>query len=217
VSSTLPVRPLPFPAGSCGFSHFHTVTGSDPGNFLSASYPSPRSFSARQPHPHAQMQMHLSWGSASLQRSTESGIRFTPAVARTAGHLPSSGFLTLSTVYSARNHAGLSDTCLVCKPPFDDPPRETDTSPLRSWDSFALGARPALSIRQGAWKTNLLATVFSASTTNTLPGALPPGTSPPVFGGSGQGAVTPYDGCFEVSIAETSAFLVRATHERQPS
>lgn len=163
------------------------------------------------------MQVHLSWGSTPLQRSTESGIGNSRQSARPPDR-PSSGFLTLSTAYSARIHAGLSDADLVCKTPFDASPHETDTSPLRSWGSSVLGARPDLSTRQGAWSSASLATVFSASTTSTLPDALPPGTSPPVFADSGQGAVEPARRVLRgLDRLKASAFPVVASHERQPS
>jgi len=84
---------------------------------LSASFSSPRSFTSTfQPHLPALASAPL-LGFRPLQRSTESGVRIPGGSNRR--HRSSSGFLTLSTTCSARNHAGLV------------------SSPLRSWGSLA--------------------------------------------------------------------------------
>jgi len=164
------------------------------------------------------MQIHLSWGSAPLQRSTESGIVLLMAGCTIRHHFPSSGFLTLSTVCSARNHARLSDKGLRAQPALRRTTRDTCATLLRSWGSSVPGARPDLSIEQGAWSPDLLATVFTPPTMSTVSGALPPCASSPDSRRLPSRRLRPvYDGHSEVLLAEGPAFPAGATHGRQPS
>jgi hypothetical protein len=88
----------------------------NPPPLLSSGFSSPRSFtSTLQPHPHARVSAPL-MRFRPLQRSTESGVRIPGG--SNHRHRSSSGFLTLLTIFSAQNHAGLI------------------SSPLRSWGSL---------------------------------------------------------------------------------
>jgi len=102
-----------FRAASSGLRFRLSAEDLNPLPLLSASCSSPRSFTSTfQPHLPALASAPL-LGFRPLQRSTESGVRIPGGSNRR--HRSSSGFLTLSTICSARNHAGLI------------------SSPLRSW------------------------------------------------------------------------------------
>jgi len=80
-----------FPAAPSGLRSLTSAADLNPPSLLSSGCPSPRSFTTTlQPHPHAHGSAPL-LGSRPLQRSTESGVRFTRRVP-TAGTFRPQGF-----------------------------------------------------------------------------------------------------------------------------
>lgn len=117
-----------FRPGPSGFLSPSSPRGSDPGGAPLIELCLSSKPSALQPHPRAQTQVHLSWGSMPLQRATNPGVRMSRETTTTSRHRPPSRFLTLSTVCSTRIHARLSSSDSLAK---------AATSPQRSWGSPA--------------------------------------------------------------------------------
>jgi len=186
-----------FRAASSGLRSQLSTVDLNPLPLLSASCSSPRSFTSTfQPHLPALASAPL-LGFRPLQRSTESGVRISDGSNRR--HRTSTGFLTLSTSCSARNHAGLV------------------SSPLRSWGSTAPGTSNGPFSPTGVTCAGFLFTAFSSPVMDTFWRALPSCASPFSFVGTLSGHDASDDGRCTVLITEESVYPKVASQGHQPS